>query len=649
MRSDFVAKMERRYVNPPILRTNAIVKNKYFRQCLALWDFIERYDDAGYGLVVEENALDVPTDYAEVLGKAAATQYMMFRRNVSADYLDDIVGSYVSPKLNPRLETRFARNGEDDFTEVVDEDDATEEQRDYKFALEVAVAADEKFGYDYGELVAEAKTLRFGTAEVPTNVDEQTAEEEASGELWWNGIRYVKTFHAKIRLAEPAVKDDFLTISNALLGYDRVKLRESNRFATFNRGRTNLARINVVGKTLYVYFALDPEAVDAKYHVRNVSDRKSYADTPTLLRVRSVRALKYALELVDQVCLDNGAVPTDNPSTVVEEYTYRPVPLQTMLENGWIREVKRGEVTDNGNDITLDGVRYHKTFHAKIRLAPAETKQNFVSVANMLLGYDRVKMRESNRFATFNRGRQTLARLGINGKTLCLYLAVDPAECGPKMHVKDVGKRKSIADTPSLVRLRSSRAVKYASELIQKMFADGEIALLEKPPVVLTEEDYKTVPVRKMVKLGWIRKTTKTDTDQFALTQTEASQTAQDMARTEAEYWQMPPRDIPLGGVYDNSTTDQTTVTNAGVLSVSPDVVDAEIAAAEQAVEQIDDENRTLPDVVQVQTDYSDPTKLGLDDASNYIADSSAEAEDEEEEQKKGLFAKLFGIGRKKK
>lgn len=649
LRSDFVAKMERRYVNPPILRTNAIVKNKYFRQCLALWDFIERYDDAGYGLVVEENALDVPTDYAEVLGKAAATQYMMFMRNVSADYLDDIVGSYVSPKLNPRLETRFARNGEDDFTEVVDEDDATEEQRDYKFALEVAVAADEKFGYDYGELVAEAKTLRFGTAEVPTNVDEQTAEEEASGELWWNGIRYVKTFHAKIRLAEPAVKDDFLTISNALLGYDRVKLRESNRFATFNRGRTNLARINVVGKTLYVYFALDPEAVDAKYHVRNVSDRKSYADTPTLLRVRSVRALKYALELVDQVCLDNGAVPTDNPSAVVEEYTYRPVSLQTMLENGWIREVKRGEVTDDGNDITLDGVRYHKTFHAKIRLAPAETKQNFVSVANMLLGYDRVKMRESNRFATFNRGRQTLARLGINGKTLCLYLAVYPAECDPKMHVKDVGKRKSIADTPSLVRLRSSRAVKYASELIQKMFADSEIALLEKPPVVLTEEDYKTVPVRKMVKLGWIRKTTKTDTDQFAFTQTEASQRAQDMARTEAKYWQMPPRDIPLGVVYDNSTTDQTTVTNAGVLSVSPDVVDAEIAAAEQAVEQIDDENRTLPDVVQVQTDYSDPTKLGLDDASNYIADSSAEAEDEEEEQKKGLFAKLFGIGRKKK
>jgi len=115
LRSDFVAKMERRYVNPPILRTNAIVKNKYFRQCLALWDFIERYDDAGYGLVVEENALDVQNDYAEVLGKAAAMQYMMFMRNVSSDYLEDIVGSYVSPKLTPRLETRFARNDQEDF------------------------------------------------------------------------------------------------------------------------------------------------------------------------------------------------------------------------------------------------------------------------------------------------------------------------------------------------------------------------------------------------------------------------------------------------------------------------------------------------------------------------------------------------------
>lgn len=646
LRSEFVEKMERRYVNPPILRTNAIVKNKYFRQCLALWDFIERYDDAGYGLVVEENALDVQNDYAEVLGKTAAMQYMMFMRNVSADYLEDIVGSYVSPKLTPRLETRFNRNDQEDFTEVVEENDGAEEERNLLFALQVAIAADEKFDYEYDNLVDQAKSLR-GISDISSANVEEIVEEQAAAELWWNGIRYVKTFHARIRLAEPDVKDDFVTISNALLGYDGVKMRESNRFVTFYRGRTTLARINVVGKTLYVYFATDPETVDVKYHVRNVSERKSYADTPSLLRVRSVRALKYALELVDKVSADNGITPTYKPSAFVEETAYRPVPLQTMLDKGWIKEVKRGEVIDEGNDIVLDGMRYHKTFHAKIRLASTEIKQTFVTVANMLLAYDRVKMRESNRFATFNRGRQTLARLGINGKTLCLYLNVDPSRCDAKMHVKDVSNRKSIADTPSLLRLRSARAVKYATELIQTMCNDGEILLSEAPSVVLVEEDYKAVSVRKMLKLGWIRKTSQTTVDRFTLTATEAAQNASDMSRNEAEYWQLPPRDIPLGGVYDNAATERSTTT-VGIVGVSPDVMDKQVAAAEQVVEQIRDE-RTLPDVVQVQTDYSDPTRLGLDDASHYIADSSAEETETDEYKKTGLFARLFGIGRKKK
>lgn len=57
--SSFVKEMGESYIRPPVLRTNAIIKNKYFRECLALWEFIETYDDSGYGISVEERERDL--------------------------------------------------------------------------------------------------------------------------------------------------------------------------------------------------------------------------------------------------------------------------------------------------------------------------------------------------------------------------------------------------------------------------------------------------------------------------------------------------------------------------------------------------------------------------------------------------------------
>jgi hypothetical protein len=42
--SEFAQSMGKSYIRPPVMRTNAILKNKYLRQCLALWEFIESYD-----------------------------------------------------------------------------------------------------------------------------------------------------------------------------------------------------------------------------------------------------------------------------------------------------------------------------------------------------------------------------------------------------------------------------------------------------------------------------------------------------------------------------------------------------------------------------------------------------------------------------
>ena len=49
--------MGKNYVRPPIMHTNAINKNRDLRQCVALWEFIESYEGAGYELSVSERII----------------------------------------------------------------------------------------------------------------------------------------------------------------------------------------------------------------------------------------------------------------------------------------------------------------------------------------------------------------------------------------------------------------------------------------------------------------------------------------------------------------------------------------------------------------------------------------------------------------
>lgn len=65
MQSSFVKAMDKNYIRPPVMRTNAILKNKYFNECLALWEFIESYEDAGYGITVSETVKDIPDEYVK--------------------------------------------------------------------------------------------------------------------------------------------------------------------------------------------------------------------------------------------------------------------------------------------------------------------------------------------------------------------------------------------------------------------------------------------------------------------------------------------------------------------------------------------------------------------------------------------------------
>lgn len=129
---------------------------------------------------------------------------------------------------------------------------------------------------------------------------------------------------------------------------------------------------------------------------------------------------------------------------------------------------------------------YDRSFKARFIQSSDEIKQYYVKIKNELLAYKKVGARMSWKRESFYKGRETIARLTFRGKTLCLYLALDPAKFAEsKYAVEDVKEIASYADTPCLYRIRSDRRENYAEELIAELMTEKGIPKTDRP-----SEDY---------------------------------------------------------------------------------------------------------------------------------------------------------------
>ncbi|MCH5350509.1 MAG: hypothetical protein J1F39_00880 [Clostridiales bacterium] len=112
-------------------------------------------------------------------------------------------------------------------------------------------------------------------------------------------------------------------------------------------------------------------------------------------------------------------------------------------------------------------VSYNRSMMAKVSQLPNEVKEWYSELKNELLSYETVKLRTSWKRETYRIGRNTVARIVVRGKTLCLLLAVEPdGYNGTKYTVEDVSNVSSTLDTPTLYRIKSVRRLKYAKEMI---------------------------------------------------------------------------------------------------------------------------------------------------------------------------------------
>ena len=133
-------------------------------------------------------------------------------------------------------------------------------------------------------------------------------------------------------------------------------------------------------------------------------------------------------------------------------------------------------------EVTVDGktfrmvIRYSRSFTARVIQAPDMLKNYYSEIKNELMAYASVKSRISWKHDAFNRGRLQLAKLVVRGKSLCIYLALDPnAYEVEKYHHVDQGNKNAYAKVPMMIRVKSDLGLRKAKFLISEMMANFEI------------------------------------------------------------------------------------------------------------------------------------------------------------------------------
>ena len=147
-----------------------------------------------------------------------------------------------------------------------------------------------------------------------------------------------RRFNSKMMFAPYETKEYYNEIKNYLQMY-RAKGRYSARCESY-RYKGLVAKVALGGKSIKVFLAIDSSFIDEnpKYHLKNVSEKKQYAEVPVMIKVRSARALKYFKELVDYMMANRLVKPKRNYTPV----NYMP----QLIPNGEAIMATLGMTTD---------------------------------------------------------------------------------------------------------------------------------------------------------------------------------------------------------------------------------------------------------------------------------------------------------------
>ena len=125
-------------------------------------------------------------------------------------------------------------------------------------------------------------------------------------------------------------------------------------------------------------------------------------------------------------------------------------------------------------DLPAEGFDFYKlrkklTLNQKLYRLPKERKVRFKQIVKAMEQKEGVTRWQSKNCITFKDGHKPLLKITVKGKSVCVYLAVDPSlYTAPKYGIKDVSLVKTYADYPAMCKVTSDRRLKYIINIINQ-------------------------------------------------------------------------------------------------------------------------------------------------------------------------------------
>lgn len=178
--------------------------------------------------------------------------------------------------------------------------------------------------------------------ELEDEVKERHFVKDNSGKIVMVSLR--KSFEAKLIQSSPQLHSVYSVIKNELLSYNKVNSRISWGYDSFNKGRNQVAKLVIRGKSLYLYLALDPNYyVDTKYNFTDESDVKKYQKVPFKMKVKSNLSIKYAKELIAD-CMEKFDAEQGDVMNI--DYSREYEENEPLIERGLIKVYANDDIND---------------------------------------------------------------------------------------------------------------------------------------------------------------------------------------------------------------------------------------------------------------------------------------------------------------
>lgn len=268
--------------------------------------------------------------YEEVYEEEAEEEQLVTVSDVIADEPEETVEEEVAEEVTEEVtepEEAVEETLEEELAEEAEEEQPAEEpSAPIVIVTEQTVAEEEEADGDEDEAVEEF------------SYDELAGE---GGVDFANMMRYNRSFIARIIQGTDEQKTYYGEVRNALLSYKKVNSNIAWGAERFHKGRETIARFKIRGKTLILYLALDPATHEySVYHHKDVSDNKSVAGTPMMIKVKSPLGVKKAVRLIDEMLAARNGEKRNIPQRdYAAMYPYETI--EELIEDGLVKDVKK--------------------------------------------------------------------------------------------------------------------------------------------------------------------------------------------------------------------------------------------------------------------------------------------------------------------